>query len=98
MSDTDRIARHLERFGTLSPLEFDGSRPVVDGGKPVKRVAARIKELRDRGWTIETGRRNGMGFYELVRSEPVGQAGALFAPSFDELVPPRNAIMDEEAA
>jgi hypothetical protein len=102
MSDTDRIERHLQRYGTLSPIEFDGSMPVADSGKPIKRVAARIKELRDRGMEIRTTRVRGMGFYELVRPveavEPVEQAAVLFAPGFDELVPPRNAIMDEDAA
>jgi len=65
MNDRDRIARHLVRYGSLSPLEFDGSRAVIDGGKPIKRVAARVKELRDLGWPILTQRKNGMGFYVL---------------------------------
>jgi hypothetical protein len=105
VNDTDRIRKYLERYGTLSPLEFDGSMPVADGGKPIKRVAARIKELRDQGLVIRTSRRRGMAFYELVRNLQGGvlltreaEGGVLFRPGFDELVPPRNAILGEEAA
>ena len=105
MTDRDRVLRHLQKYGSLSPLEFDGSRPVVDGGKPIKRVAARVKELRDMGFPILTQRKNGMGFYVLPGSPyehehwPVDevvddQPAQLFAaPSAG----PRHAIIDEAA-
>lgn len=106
MSDTDRIARRLRAVGCISPLDFDGSREIADGmDKPVKRMAARIKELREDGWRIRTDQRDGMALYVLV-AEP-GQSAATPDPvleeaHFDRIVPPVDDVIaqwaGEEAA
>ena len=101
MSDTSRIAHHLRSVGEVSPLDFDGGRPIVDGGKPIKRVAARVKELRDEGWKIVTDQRDGMALYVLV-SEP-GQDPNPASPereraNFDQTIPPFDVVAQWEAA
>lgn len=80
MTDAARILRYLKAGHDVCALEWDGSRPVADSGKPVKRVAARIQDLRDQGWTIDTvGKRNRMAVYRLrplapTPAEPAARA------------------------
>lgn len=52
----DRVLRALEGVGSLGLTveDFDGTRDVIDGGPRLKRLAARIGELRDEGYEIET--------------------------------------------
>ena len=64
MTDRLRILAALEQ-GTVSPVDFAAPN-VIDGGKPVMRVAARVKELRDAGYTIRSSRAaNGIALYTL---------------------------------
>lgn len=73
MTDRDRIRRHLLAGNTVCVLDWDGSREVVDGGKPVKRVAARIRDLREEGLRIVKGPlRNKCATYTLADRRPVG--------------------------
>lgn len=67
MTARERIARHLVKHGEVRECEFDGSGgPVIDSGRPIRRVAPRIKELRDEGWEIRTVMDQGMARYVLV--------------------------------
>lgn len=102
MSDLDRIARRLRAVGVVSPLDFDGSREIVDGGeKAIKRMAARIGELRnEHGWRIKTTERDGMALYVLV-AEP-GQAAVepdpvLEEAHFDRTIPPVDDVIAQWA-
>jgi Helix-turn-helix domain len=54
MSQTQRVLKALETAGPngISASDFDGSRPVIDGGRQIKRLAARIAELRGDGHEI----------------------------------------------
>ena len=73
MTDKERVLRRLRAGHDVSPLDFDATTDaVVDGGKPIKRVAARINELRDEGHQIDTvGRRNRCALYRLIRDAEV---------------------------
>ena len=100
MTDTERIAAVLRKRGEVSPLDFDGSRPPIDGTmKPIKRMAARVKELRDEGWIIRTDTRDGMALYVLVQ-EP-GKArvadprGETDDERFQRTIPPVTDIIAE---
>lgn len=69
MSTTDK-ARVLARLrlGPVKPTDFllPG---VVDGARPIMRVAARIKDLRDEGYGIQTGKGpGGVALYTLTSS------------------------------
>ena len=70
-TQNDRVAKMLRAAGRrgLTQLDLDG--PTPDGGKPIRRLASRINDLRARGYEIDsTGRRNRMAVYRLI-SEPV---------------------------
>jgi hypothetical protein len=56
MSQTKRVLKALETAGPngISASDFDGSRPVIDGGRQIKRLAARIGELRADGHEISS--------------------------------------------
>jgi hypothetical protein len=56
MSQTKRVLKALENAGPrgVSASDFDGSQPVVDGGRQIKRLAARIGELRADGHEISS--------------------------------------------
>ena len=77
-----------------------------DGGHPITRVAARIRDLRDDGFDIYVdGERYGCAVYKIPRPEPV-QLPAPEVPIIDEnaeqdslfSLPPANAILGNEAA
>lgn len=72
-SQSQRVLNALVKGGSVSPLDFDGSRPIVDGGPPIKRLAARVGELRARGVEIVTQQMDGMALYVLVDGRPVDQ-------------------------
>lgn len=77
---------------------------VVDGGHPITRLAARVKDLRDEGHEIEVqGERYGCAVYVIPQPAPV----PVPPPESPQLEPaeptlfdaqPRNAIIDVEAA
>lgn len=67
MSQNDRVLAAL-RNGPVSPISFAAPN-VIDGGPPVMRVAARIKDLRDAGHLIRqhTAKDNRTAIYTLTR-------------------------------
>lgn len=67
MTQTARVLAALTRAGDDGISAVDFAAPnVCDGGKPIMRVAARVKDLRDEGFRIETdGERNGCAVYKL---------------------------------
>ena len=73
MTQKQRVLRALERQQGLGvkSIDFDAGR-VIDGGKPIRRLAARIGELRDEGYVIRSRTKNGICTYTLIpRTEPV---------------------------
>lgn len=71
-TQTARILRALER-GPVTPVDF-GAPDVIDGGKPIMRVAARIQDLRDRGYQITTSTApNGIAIYEMEAGHGSGR-------------------------
>ena len=70
MSQNDRVLKALRQAGDtgLSASDFDGSRPVIDGGRQIKRLAARIGELRSAGHQISsvTTRSGGASYSRYV--------------------------------
>lgn len=49
---TDRVERVLRQRGPAGVTTLDFKAPVVDGGPPIERLAARILELKKRGLNI----------------------------------------------
>lgn len=89
MNQRDRVLARLMGGHDVSPVDFQLP-DVVDGGKPILRVAARILELREDGFQIDViATRNQCAVYRLTASDvdaPVlprvycercGQEGAL---------------------
>ena len=68
MSDTDRIRERLQAGDSVCVLDYDGSGPIVDDGKPIKRVAARIHELAQELPVERIGTRNQCAVYALNRA------------------------------
>lgn len=106
-SQCKRVAKALDKHPTgICAVDFLLPN-VVDGGPPITRLAARIKDLRDAGEAIDViGERHGCAVYARARAqvqpvtpapdpvpaaEPVAQA-----PLFE--FAPRAAIFDEDAA
>lgn len=80
MSQKNRVlaSLHKHRKHGISQIDFDLP-DVIDGGAPIKRVAARIEELRDEGFAIRSGeRRQKCIVYRLV---PEANAPTAIDPS-----------------
>lgn len=57
----------LERAGERGITQVDFLGPTIDGGKPITRVAARVKDLKDAGHSIVVdGERNSCVVYKLA--------------------------------
>jgi hypothetical protein len=106
-SGAERVLELARKRGTygIHPTDFDAGR-VVDGGKPIRRLAARIDELRDQGHWFDTRRhRDRTVTYVLVRDAAavelvLSRAGEpeperLFEPP---PAPPLNALHDWDDA
>lgn len=79
-SGTDRVLDQLRR-GTTCQVDWYAPH-VVDGGKPITRLAARINELREQGHRIMVvGRKHKCAVYELMPPAPVEVAPVLFDPA-----------------
>jgi hypothetical protein len=76
MTQTDRVLAALTRAGATGITQVDFTPPVVvDGGKPILRVGARIHELREAGFNIQNhGTRNQCAVYVLA-DRPVAPNG-----------------------
>lgn len=105
MSQKARVLAALRSRGARGVTAVDFLLPdVIDGGRPITRVAARVLELRDEGHTIVVdGERDSCAVYRLLHdaqdgppTRPASQAVAdsLFAAPAS----PRHAIFDEDAA
>lgn len=68
MTQTTRVLRALRLAGPRGITQADFDYRPVDGGKPIRRLAARIKELRYDGHPIATSgvRRNQFAVYVLT--------------------------------
>jgi len=107
VTQSERVLRALQTAGSRGVTQVDFSLPdVVDGGPPITRLAARVKDLRGQGHTIiAAGLRQSCRVYELVPqaglAEPSGASdtayvaadAGLFAPA--ETPAPRCAIYDD---
>ena len=98
MTQVQRVEQLLRRRGEHGVTAADFLLPhVVDGLKPVARLAARIDELRSRGGlTIHTeGTRGGFAVYVLRETQRVTSTTPSASPPADQLAlatPPRSAI------
>lgn len=64
----DRVLVALKRAGRRGLTQIDFHAPhVVDGGTPITRLAPRIRELREQGYTIVSRRDNGLARYVLIQ-------------------------------
>lgn len=81
VTQSERVLRALQAAGERGVTQVDFALPdVIDGGPPVTRVAARIKDLRQHGHTIvAAGLRQSCRVYQLVPAQEL--AGAATAPS-----------------
>jgi hypothetical protein len=76
VTQRDRVLAQLKRTGRVSPVDFLLP-DVCDGLKPILRVAPRVMELRDDGYSIETSTApNGTAIYELVQTELFAEVAA----------------------
>jgi hypothetical protein len=67
----ERVDVLLRRAGRHGVTQLDADSP-FDGGPPIRRLASRIRDLRERGYVIEsTGRRNKLAVYILVSKRQV---------------------------
>lgn len=78
MTQTERILVALKQAGSYGLTQVDFIRlPTVDGGPPITRLAARVEELRDRGFTITSGeRRDKCVVYRLKPQDSLFEAAA----------------------
>lgn len=75
MSDIDRLRAHMDGGAEVCPTDWNGFH-TPDGGKPILRVAARIKDLKDEGYPVQrTGTRNACAVYRKVTAEVGGSPG-----------------------
>ena len=63
MIDKERVRQRLLDNGTTTPLEW--LPPTIDGGKPILRLAPRIKDLRNEGVPISTVETRPVAVYQL---------------------------------
>lgn len=88
MSDKTRLRAHMDAGGEVCPTDWNGFH-AIDGGKPILRVAARIKDLKDDGYPVErVGTRSKCAVYAKT-----GVSGAASTPH-----PIPGAIPKPEAA
>lgn len=83
MTQVDRVLAALSRAGARGITAVDFAAPnVCDGGKPIMRVAARVKELRDAGFQIETdGERDSCAIYRLVLPDRLFETSLQITPA-----------------
>lgn len=103
MTQQERVLKALKARGREGITVADFLLPdVIDGGKPITRLAARILELRDKGHEIAVvGERNCCAVYRLYwdaehvptpkPTEPTPEDGQLFG------LPSTNAIYGDAA-
>lgn len=82
MTQTDRVLAALHDAGPTGVTQVDFSLPhVVDGGAPITRLAARIKDLRDQGFRIhDAGTRHRCRVY-VIEPIPASVGPGIGAPT-----------------
>jgi hypothetical protein len=108
MTQKLRVLAALRSRGARGITSVDFLLPnIIDGGKPITRVAARVLELRQENHRIVVeGERDGCYIYRLLedaqdaRPVPPAPSAAETLGSLPDAARPRNAIFgwDEEAA
>lgn len=79
MGQRERIEKVLRERGYVAATDFMAPN-VIDGGKPITRVAARMLELRAAGYELERERaKNGTAIYRLIKA-PLAAAGGNHTP------------------
>jgi len=70
VTQTERVLAALERAGEHGLTQVDFLPPdVIDGEKPITRLAARVKDLRDSGHrVVVAGERQSCAVYVLARN------------------------------
>lgn len=87
-NDVDRVLSALKN-GPVTPMDFDAPR-VVDGLKPIRRVAARICDLRKEGYEITTSRLpSGVAVYRLDDRPTAGERSEGASPTEPVVTNPR---------
>jgi hypothetical protein len=72
-----RVAKQLRLAGKRGITQVDFDVPALDGYPPIRRLASRISDLRDRGWRIDSStRRLGMSRY-VLQHEPESDDGSM---------------------
>lgn len=91
MRQRDRVLRALKRHPDgVTQVDFLAPN-VIDGGAPITRVAARIRDLRQDGHVIEVnGERYGCVVYRLPQPEPV----PIPPPEMPEIEPAEQRLFD----
>lgn len=103
MRQRDRVLRALKRHPD-GVCQVDFLLPnVIDGGAPITRLAARVKDLREDGHEIEVnGEKYGCALYRLPQPKPIPvppAAPPTLEPTGDRLFDPQpvNAIYGDAA-
>jgi len=76
VTQSERVLRALQRAGDRGVTQVDFALPdVIDGGPPITRVAARVKDLREHGHMIvAAGTRQQCRVYALVSRRELTEA------------------------
>lgn len=75
MTQLERIAKALREHGKVRTTDFC-TPPVLDGGPPILRVAARIENLKKQGWRIVPRRLMNNTCEYVLLSPPAEQPGS----------------------
>lgn len=102
-TQTERVLRALRREGAHGITQADFLEPgVIDDGPKITRVGARIKDLKDHGYTIRVkqAKRHGFAVYVLYET-PVEPKPSLGEDRPDWLPPlqrpaPLNALIGDD--
>lgn len=79
-AQTERVRSWLELHGELRTHEW-ASAPAPDGGAPILRVGARVKELRDSGLKVATVETRPSALYRLEVSSGSPTTGTAVVPA-----------------
>lgn len=83
LTQTERVVRAIRRAGERGITQVDFLLPhVIDGGRPITRLAARVKDARDAGEQIVVdGERDSCAVYKIAEGVSSASAGPVAVPS-----------------